>query len=674
MYGTEFFNMLTTQPIFHKIPPNLINFFKEYLTYEKVIEFKGKYIINMHFPPYPSPAFDNFFKQFITPAQEKQKRLYSVNIGITNRCNFNCWHCYNANRSNKDMSLETLSSLSKRLMELGAVMIALSGGEPLLRDDLEDIVALFDNRVCLTVGTTGYGLTYEKAEKLFKKGLFGIGISLDSINAEEHDFLRGKKGAFEIAINAIKNTKNAGLYPYIVTVASHKLMQNNNFIEFIKFAGETGANEVHLLEPCPVGRLKGQDDVVMKSQERAKIFELQRIISKDSSLPIFSSYAYLESPDAFGCGAGLTQLYIDGSGEVCPCQFIPLSFGNVINESLDDILSRMNKYFQKPNAVCIGHIIGKHIPQTNKLPLSIEISEELCNKYLLKEHKVPKFFQIRDFSENNSIGTKELMSVYDNVHKDYDKFWLTQAALPIDNMINKIEFKKNMNIFEAGCGTGYCTAILGQKNHNTGNIDAVDISEGMLREAKKRIKAYNLDNINFILGDALEILEKKQYDLIISSWVLGYIPLRQFFVSAFKSLKNKGILAFIVHKDNSPKEPLEIFRELIAQNPLALNKQVDFDFPKDIPYTTNLLKEIGFTVKHVWDGQIIFQYESPDVVLEHLLKSGAGTAYYEAVDVKYRDALMEEFKLKLAAKHRSKGNYKVIHDYLGCIATKGMLL
>ena len=84
-------------------------------------------------------------------------------------------------------------------------MITLTGGEPLLRDDLEEIVELFDDRSCLIVGTTGDGLSAERAKRLRSRGVFGIGISLDSTDEQEHDRLRGMKGAFRTALSALQD-------------------------------------------------------------------------------------------------------------------------------------------------------------------------------------------------------------------------------------------------------------------------------------------------------------------------------------------------------------------------------------------------------------------------------------------------------------------------------------
>jgi hypothetical protein len=157
---------------------------------------------------------------------------------------------------------------------------------------------------------------------------------------------------------------------------------------------------------------------------------------------------------------------------------------------------------------------------------------------------------------------------------------------------------------------------------------------------------------------------------VFSSWVLGYIPLHPFFAAAGRGLLPGGRLAFVVHLENSPREPLEIFAELVARDPAVLRKRVAFDFPRDAGHVAAGIQEAGLTVEQLWQGAAVFRYSSPGEVLEHLLKSGAGTAFYDAIDPRRRPALTRGFLDALAARHPTGGPIEVIHDYLAGIARK----
>jgi MoaA/NifB/PqqE/SkfB family radical SAM enzyme len=336
---------------------------KDYLAGEKIQPFHGRHVVNTHFPPYPSGAFDTLVEHFNQIGETVKRKLYSVTLAVTNRCEYNCWHCYNANRSQEDIPGETLKSIIRELQDMGTVTVTLTGGEPLLRKDLEEIAASFDERTCLNLNTTGSGLSIERAEALLGAGLFAAGISLDSEDADEHDRLRGKPGAFETALDALAAASRAGLYPYIIAVATRDFLKRGRFISFMEFARDRGALEVHLLEPSATGKLAGHKDILLKKEGRDLIIRYQKEIAEIEDMPILSSITYLESSGAFGCGAGLTHLYIDGSGEVCPCNLVPLSFGNIRSQSLESILDDMAVHFSKPRCNCVGKILSGRIPE-----------------------------------------------------------------------------------------------------------------------------------------------------------------------------------------------------------------------------------------------------------------------------------------------------------------------
>lgn len=668
MRGDEFFLSIAKRPPFTKLHPRVAAFFRDYFANEKVIRFGDQFVVNTQFPPFPSPAFDQLVEQFTQLGDAATRRLYSVTVAVTNRCSFDCWHCYNAGRSQTDLPLAVLRNLAGELQELGAAMVTLTGGEPLIRRDLDDIAAAFDRRSCVIVGTTGDGLTLERARRLRASGVFAVGISLDSHREAEHDRRRGRPGAFRIALRAIEAARQAGLYPYVVTVATRDLLTPDVFLPFLGFAAGAGALEVHVLEPSATGRLAGRSDVLLTGPERKQLFAYQAQVARDESLPILSSFAYLESSDAFGCGAGLTHLYVDGGGEVCPCNLVPLSFGNLRDQRLPAILARMGCHFCHPRTGCVGRQLSRHFPASG-LPMNAGDSARLCDRHLPRTHPLPAFFRIARDARGADVGAPELAAAYNHVHGDYDTFWLSQAGRPVDALIAEMPWTGRERTFEAGCGTGYGTVQLAARSSA---VVAVDLSAGMLQEAARRAERENVRNVRFVSGDALASLESEGlFDCIVSTWVLGYIPLTPFFTAAFRALRPGGRLGFVVHRENSPREPLEIFAELVGEEPAALQKRVAFDFPRDAHQVGLLLGAAGLAVDSLREDAIVFNYARPEQALEHLLKSGAGTAFYEALDPSRRDELRARFVQRLADRHPASAEpFVVQHDYVTCIARK----
>ena len=667
MRGDEFFAQVSKRPPFTKLHPRVGAFLKNYFAKEKVIPFGVRFVVNTNFPPYPGAAFDHLVEQFGQLGDAATRRLYSVTLAVTNRCSFNCWHCYNAGRSQVDIPLAVLKNLAGELQNLGAVMVTLTGGEPLLRDDLADIARSFDPRSCLVLGTTGEGLTPERACSLRESGFFAVGISLDSDQEAEHDRLRGRTGAFRTALKGLQVARENGLYPYVVSVATRDFLQRDRFLPFLRFAAGAGALEVHLLEPSATGKLAGQTDVLLTAAERKQLFDYQSEVAQNNDLPILSAFSYLESPEAFGCGAGLTHLYIDGSGEVCPCNLVPLSFGNLTQQPFQQIVDRMGRHFCRPRTGCVGRLLVKHFPGIG-LPTCPEKSEAICESHLPRTHALPTFFRIRDEVEGEEVGAPELRAAYNRVHEDYDEFWLVAAAKPVDDLVQKMSWRGSETVFEAGCGTGYATALLARRS---ARVLAVDLSEAMLSEAQARIRSQGISNVRFVAGDAVAALGTEgQFDRIFSSWVLGYIPLAKFFKAASQVLTKGGQLAFIVHKENSPRQPLEIFAELVAEEPTALLRRVAFDFPRDLNHVRVLLESAGLKIEALWEDNIVFRYNSAEKVLEHLLKSGAGTAFYDAIDPARRDSLTSRFLQMLVQQHKPATNFEVRHEYVACVAGK----
>jgi MoaA/NifB/PqqE/SkfB family radical SAM enzyme/SAM-dependent methyltransferase len=666
MRGDEFFQEIASRPPLTKLHPRVASFLKSYLAGEKVIPFGGKKIINTQFPPHPSRAFESLLDHFL---KDDGARLYSVTLAVTNRCRFRCWHCYNAGRSQEDLPLDAFRSLAAELQDRGALVVTLTGGEPLLRKDLEKICRCFDDRSSLIVGTTGEGLTIQRARELRENGVFAVGISLDSVDPAEHNEKRRRKDAFKIALNALESARAAGLYPYVVSVGTREFLERKRFFGFMRHARDAGALEVHLLEPCPTGRIAGRSDVVLKPSERRLIIEYQQEVARREDLPILSTFAYLEGKDAFGCGAGLTHIYIDGSGELCPCNLVPLSFGNVTRESLGDILDRMGRHFVRPRPSCVGRILTK-FTDGGPLPIPPEASEAICKTHLPVRHPLPLFYRTRQ-SCGPAAGNPELAEAYDRIHGDYDDFWLSRAGKPVRELVGKMNLRGSETVFEAGCGSGFGTALLARKLKRGGRVIAADISGGMLDVARRRLARWKLDNAEFMQRDAVDALSAlRGLDAVFTSWVLGYIPLQPFFDAAAQALSPVGRLALIVHRENSPEEEFGIFSSLVARNPLVMTRRVAFDFPRDGAHLESLVDEAGLAVVNKWEGSAVFRYSTASEVLDHLLKSGAGTVFYDAIDRSVRDGLTREFLELLQERKGNRKTFQVRHDYVACIAKR----
>ena len=362
-----------------------------YFEHVRAIPFGDQWVFDSAFPPFPGKAFSRLVAR-LEEAVQGEHTPSMVTIAVTNRCMLNCWHCYNAGRDQTDLSLAAFQAMGRELLDLGATRIALAGGEPLLRDDIEEICRCFDDRCSLSLSTTGLGLTPSKARVLREAGLFALGVSLDSDSGSEHDRLRGRKGMFDVARQALAVAREAGLFPYVLTMVRPELIERERFMRLLEVAGSAGAMEVVILEPVPVGNMAGRGDTSLRQSHRGRLLAYQREVARREELPLLSTSTYLGSSAGVGCSAGLGHIYIDGSGEICPCNMVPLSFGNVLQVSVGKAIERMRRHFQHPRTECVGRTLCPHIPQ-GLLPTSPEVSDEICRKHLAAQHEVPGLYE-----------------------------------------------------------------------------------------------------------------------------------------------------------------------------------------------------------------------------------------------------------------------------------------
>ena len=343
---------------------------------DQIVQHNGYYLVNSFIPPINSEAFRtivnhvpgtgrDFFQNHTTGLRLAPISTY---VAATDKCMYHCWHC-SAHKFMKDAQLgseftsEQLKIIVKRLQDLGVGIIGFTGGEPLLRKDLEDIIACIDQRSVSYVFTTGYQLTYERAVSLKQAGLFGIAISIDSLDADTHNTMRGNQKAYDYAISAIKNAKRAGLYTMTQSVCTRDKLQGE-MLKLAAYLKTLGVDEMRIMEPLPCGALKDKLEEVLTEEEKKQLIQLHITLNKNKKYPKTSVFPYFESGEQFGCGAGVQHSYVDGRGGFGPCDFMNQTYGNILNENAHVIWEKIKKDIDGPHCQCIA----KHCDACHKLP------------------------------------------------------------------------------------------------------------------------------------------------------------------------------------------------------------------------------------------------------------------------------------------------------------------
>jgi MoaA/NifB/PqqE/SkfB family radical SAM enzyme len=253
-----------------------------------------------------------------------------------------------------------LRRVLRECLDLGVQVVTLTGGEPLLRDDLEDLIASVpaDEAVTL-VFTNAHGLDPDRARSLKEAGLFGVHVSLDSPDPATHDRLRGFEGAFARVERGVRAALDAGLKVGLSTYATNGSVAAGDIERTAALAHRWGVHEMTVFDVIATGRLLHEDDVHLTSEHHLDVIrQARRATRRHRRRPRVVTQSWTNSPRSFakyiGClGAGF-QLHVTAQGEVTPCDFTPLSFGNVRDEGLDAIWRRMiaHRAFCAPRVTC----------------------------------------------------------------------------------------------------------------------------------------------------------------------------------------------------------------------------------------------------------------------------------------------------------------------------------
>lgn len=267
-------------------------------------------------------------------------------LQVTTRCQADCVHC-SAIRfkraSESEMSTENWKRVIRESEQLGTVTIVFTGGEPLLRPDIFELIEWVDkDEAVALMFSNGLMLDEHNVRKLASAGLSAIHISIDSPNAQPHDEMRRVPGCFENAISGLKRCKDAGLMAGISTYATPERLKSGEIEQMIELAKSVGADEITIFDVVPTGRLLHQDrEHLLSNEDKEELCRIEELYNKDRTLPLVITQAHVNGPTGNGCYAGWCQFYMTAFGDMTPCDFTPIGFGNARQESVEDIWSRM---------------------------------------------------------------------------------------------------------------------------------------------------------------------------------------------------------------------------------------------------------------------------------------------------------------------------------------------
>lgn len=288
-------------------------------------------------PPIPSKPFDRLVSSQIGNMRGKYIPE-QLTISITEDCPNKCLHCALPDTKNRArLEPDVVRSIIDQAQDLGTTLIIFDGGEPLLYTGLEDLISYVDRQHAIPgLFTSGVGFTAERAQSLKEAGLYMVSVSLDSAHEEGHDLMRGRPGVFRDAISAIRNGVEAGLLVNIYVVISPRNIHELD--DFYQLARETGVHEISFFEIVPTGRWLDHIYEVLSAEDRKKFDDFVSRTSTGDGPRIFPIPHIVGK---MGCFAGRKWLHITPEGNVWPCSCLPLSYGNIRDDSLKSIWNKI---------------------------------------------------------------------------------------------------------------------------------------------------------------------------------------------------------------------------------------------------------------------------------------------------------------------------------------------
>jgi MoaA/NifB/PqqE/SkfB family radical SAM enzyme len=358
-----------------KAGPRINGFLLRYLRKFRVRKVGGDWIVHSHLPPLNSRAYRRFIDEHLLGRTDGPSH---AQIGVTNACPQHCAYCYNKGRSGRVMDTATIKRVIRELQKTGVFWLGLTGGEPLLNKDLAKIVESAAGECAVKLFTTGSTLTPQLARDLREAGLFSVSVSLDDWREEEHDRARGTPGAFRDALRAIEIFKKTdGLDVGVSAVLSREMIVRDEVEPLLSFLSGLKIQEAWLSEAKPSVPGFWKRELVITEEERRKLVALQDRYNRREGITV-NYLGHFEGREHFGCNAGHKMVYVDSFGQLSPCVFVPLNFGNVMERPVADIFAGMKRHFPSEESCFINRnysLLQKY--GRGEIPLGPHESDEL---------------------------------------------------------------------------------------------------------------------------------------------------------------------------------------------------------------------------------------------------------------------------------------------------------
>ncbi len=318
--------------------------------HNKVVRVRAAYKLHLYLPAFPTRAFYYAIESKLirTPA-----RATTVVFSMTKACSYKCKHCYQQRDGGPDLDEDLLMKTARAVQDNGVALFDIEGGEPLMRPErCLKLLQVLDSRSEVWLNTTGAHLTEEMLEQFKNAGLFGMMVSVHSPDPAIHDEFTGIPGSFDVACDALRLCRAKGVAAAVNCVLSEEEARNGGVDRLMELARDLEADYVQLIHPKPAGMWLGRSEGMQLDSDLIDAIRREHVRYNSKGMrnyPSLAAQVFEESESVLGCTCGgIDRFYVNATGEVQPCEFLNLSFGNVREEPFEVIYNRMRGFFPKP--------------------------------------------------------------------------------------------------------------------------------------------------------------------------------------------------------------------------------------------------------------------------------------------------------------------------------------
>ena len=299
----------------------------------KVIAKKnGGNVYSLYHPSFPSLAGKRAVEARIREVVFKIRTPTTNTMAITYKCQCKCVHCsadVKVDPTRKELTTEEWKKVIDDSCEIGVYNHVITGGEPCLRKDLPEIISHVTPEKGTVLLFTNGVLLKKRARELANAGLYAVNISIDDINPDVHNQLRKMNNCYEMAMEGAAALRELGVLTGISTYATKEKLKNGELEKLIDMATRDGFHEVTIFDPVPSGKWMRDTSYLLNDEERKYLQKLTLDSRKIEGGPVIIAQSYINSPLGNGCFGGYLQFYTTAYGDVNPCDFNPVAFGNV---------------------------------------------------------------------------------------------------------------------------------------------------------------------------------------------------------------------------------------------------------------------------------------------------------------------------------------------------------